>query len=83
MGISQVWFSACTVLGLDLDPELLEQRQVLGPEWATRGQQGPRSWPPANLMLPASPPAIKSIDIVGEGGILRNFQPLCCCCQVT
>ena len=62
MGISQVWFSACTVLGLDLDLELLEQRQALGLEWATRGQQGPRSWPPANLMLPASPPAIKSID---------------------
>lgn len=39
---------------------------------AARGQQGPRSWPPANLMPPASPLASWSIDKVGKGGILRK-----------
>lgn len=67
------------------DLQTLGRRQALGPEWAPRGQQGPRSWGPANLMQPAprwpGAPSL-SINIVGKGGISRKTVP-CCCCQVS
>lgn len=78
--ISQAQFPGrgiALVLYLDLDLEPLKRRQALGPEWATRGQQGPRSRPLANRMQPARCP-LRVSKLCGKG---RNSEELALSCS--